>query len=186
MGSLPRIYAQNRSSRPGTIDRPDVWWRGLRLRTESRSGPWYVAIHGAAGIETGFVRYRPIDTEKWFVSDQRTVVVEDFFAPTIEAYLGLLRFLLGLDLLTAWCFGCCRSTIRCPGCCVDRRAVKVRAMHDETWLRLSMRDGIDGSGDTRETAPSSSRSTTHCAEEFGHVTITGDGAELTARRPDVA
>ena len=45
--------------------------------------------------ETGFVRYRPVDTEKWFVSDQRTVVVEDFFAPTTEAYLGLLRFLLG-------------------------------------------------------------------------------------------
>jgi predicted acetyltransferase len=32
---LPRIYAENRSSRPGTIDRPEVWWRSLRLRTES-------------------------------------------------------------------------------------------------------------------------------------------------------
>ena len=41
----------------------------------------------------------PIDTEKWFVSDQRTIVVEDFFAPTTDAYLGLLRFLLGLDLI---------------------------------------------------------------------------------------
>ena len=31
---LPRIYAENLSSRPGTIDRPEVWWRSLRLRTE--------------------------------------------------------------------------------------------------------------------------------------------------------
>ena len=32
---LPRIYTENRPSRPGTIDRPDVWWQGVRLRTES-------------------------------------------------------------------------------------------------------------------------------------------------------
>ena len=69
---LPRIYADNRPTRPGTIDRPDVWWHSMRLRTESAPGPWYVAVHGAAGSETGFARYRPIDTDKWFVSDQRT------------------------------------------------------------------------------------------------------------------
>ncbi|HEY9303641.1 MAG TPA: GNAT family N-acetyltransferase [Mycobacterium sp.] len=96
---LPRIYTNNRSSRPGTIDRPQVWWEGLRLRTESASGASYVAMHGEPGSESGFIRYRPIDTERWFVSDQRTIVVEDFFAPTMEAYLGLLRFLLGLNLI---------------------------------------------------------------------------------------
>src|ERR1700723_2034516 len=75
---LPRIYTENRSSRPGTIDRPEVWWQGLRLRTESASGASYVAIHGEPGSESGFARYRPIDTGRWFVSDQRTIVVEDF------------------------------------------------------------------------------------------------------------
>ena len=113
---LPRIYTENRSSRPGTIDHPEVWWQGLRLRTESASGASYVAIHGEPGSESGFARYRPIDTQAWFVSDQRTIVVEDFFAPTMEAYLGLLRFLLGQISLIASCSGCCRSTIRCPGC----------------------------------------------------------------------
>lgn len=96
---LPRIYAEHRPELPGTIDRPRVWWQGVRLHTESAPGPKYVAVHGAPGSKTGFVRYRPIDTERWFVSDEHTIVVEDFFASTAEAYLGLLRFLLGLDLV---------------------------------------------------------------------------------------
>src|SRR5246500_2292240 len=96
---LPRIYADNCPSRPGTIDRPEVWWQGARMRSESSSRPSYVAVHGEPGSESGFARYRPVDTESWFISDQRTIAVEDFFAPTMEAYLGLVRFLLGLDLI---------------------------------------------------------------------------------------
>jgi predicted acetyltransferase len=96
---LPRIYTAHRPRRPGTIDRPEVWWRSARMRSESSPGPSYVAVHGEPGSETGFARYRPVDTEAWFVSDHRTIAVEDFFAPTPDAYLGLLRFLLGLDLI---------------------------------------------------------------------------------------
>ena len=119
---LPRIYAENRSSRPGTIDRPEVWWRSLRLRTESASGASYVAIHGEPGSESGFARYRPIDTERWFVNDQRTIVVEDFFAPTMEAYSGLLRFLLGLDLIDRVVFWMLPVDDPLPWLLVDRRA----------------------------------------------------------------
>ncbi|MDT5351842.1 MAG: hypothetical protein QOJ56_374 [Mycobacterium sp.] len=133
---LPRIYADNRPSRPGTIDRPDVWWQGLRLRTEPGSGPWYVAVHGASGSETGFVRYRPIDTDAWFISDQRTIMVEDFFAPHIEAYLGLLRFLLGLDLIDRVVFWMLPVDDPLPWLLLDRRAAKTTAVHDETWLRI--------------------------------------------------
>jgi predicted acetyltransferase len=134
--TLPRIYAENRPPRPGTIDRPDVWWQGVRLRTESSSGPWYVAVHGERGSETGFARYRPIDTETWFVSDQRSIVVEDFFAPNLEAYLGLLRFLLGLDLIDRVVFWMLPLDDPLPWLLVDRRAAKVTAVHDETWLRV--------------------------------------------------
>jgi predicted acetyltransferase len=133
---LPRIYAENRPARPGTIDRPQVWWQGLRLRTESSPGPAYVAVHGAPGSESGFARYRPIDTEQWFISDQRTIVVEDFFAPSTEAYLGLLRFLLGLDLVDRVVFWMLPLDDPLPGLVVDRRSVRVTAMHDETWLRI--------------------------------------------------
>jgi predicted acetyltransferase len=133
---LPRTYTQNRPSRPGTIDRPDVWWQGVRLRTESSSGPWYVAVHGEPGSETGFARYRPINTERWFVSDQRTIVVEDFFAPDAEAYLGLLRFLLGLDLIDRVIFWMLPVDDPLPWLLLDRRALRVTAVHDETWLRV--------------------------------------------------
>jgi len=133
---LPRIYDENRSSRPGTIDRPEVWWQGLRLRTESTPGASYVAVHGKPGSESGFARYRPIDTQRWFVSDQRTIVVEDFFAPTMETYIGLLRFLLGLDLIDRVTFWMLPVDDPLPWLLVDRRAVRVTAVHDETWLRI--------------------------------------------------
>ena len=133
---LPRIYAGNRPSRPGTIDRPEVWWHGVRMRTESSPGPSYVAVHGKPGSESGFARYRPVDTESWFVSDQRTIAVEDFFAPTTEAYVGLLRFLLGLDLIDRVVFWMLPVDNPLPWLVVDRRAVRVTAVHDETWLRV--------------------------------------------------
>lgn len=133
---LPRICAANRPSRPGTVDRPAGWWRNVRLRTESSPAPWYVAVHGEPGHETGFVRYRPVDTERWFVSDQRTIVVEDFFAPIEDAYLGLLRFLFGLDLIDRVVFWSLPLDDPLPWLLVDRRAMRVTAVHDETWLRV--------------------------------------------------
>jgi predicted acetyltransferase len=96
---LPRIYNDNRPTRPGSIDRPAVWWQSQQLRAGSGADASYVAVHGTSGDETGFARYHPVDTDAWFASDQRTVVVDDLFAPTAEAYLGLLRFLLELDLV---------------------------------------------------------------------------------------
>jgi len=133
---LPPICARNRPSRPGTIDRPEVWWQSLRMRTESSPGPYYVAVHGPPGRESGFARYRPVDTETWFVSEQRTIVVEDFFAPTAEAYLGLLRFLLGLDLVDRVVFWMLPVDDPLPWLVTDRRGVRVTAVHDETWLRV--------------------------------------------------
>jgi predicted acetyltransferase len=133
---LPRVYAENRPARPGTIDRPPVWWQGVRMRTEMSSGPSYIAVHGERGSESGFARYRPVDTESWFLSDQRAIVVEDFFAPTAQAYVGLLRFLLELDLIDRVVFWMLPLDDPLPWLLVDRRAMRVTAVHDETWLRV--------------------------------------------------
>ena len=183
---LPRIYTENRSCRPGTIDRPEVWWESLRLRTESAPGASYVAVHGEPGSESGFARYRPIDTQTWFVSDQRTVVVEDFFAPSMEAYLGLLRFLLGLDLIDRVMFWMLPVDDPLPWLLVDRRAARVTAVHDETWLRiidaqkaLSARryegDGAVTIAVNDQLLPKNSTS----------FTIAGGGAEPTDQRPQL-
>jgi predicted acetyltransferase len=183
---LPRIYAANRPSRPGTIDRPEVWWQGLRLRTESSSGAWYVAVHGEPGSETGFARYRPINTETWFVSDQRTIVVEDFFAPNTEAYLGLLRFLLGLDLIDRVMFWMLPVDDPLPWLLLDRRAARVTAVHDETWLRvvdvekaLTARQ-YEGSG-----AVTIAVNDPLLPDNSVTLTIAGDGAETTEQRPQL-
>ena len=183
---LPRIYADNRPSRPGTIDRPDVWWYGARLRAESGSGPWYVAVHGVPGAETGFVRYRPIDTDKWFVSDQRTIVVEDFFAPDVDSYLGLLRFLLGLDLIDRVVFWMLPIDDPLPWLFLDQRAARVSATHDETWLRIvdvektlaARQYGGDGTVTVAVDDPL-------LPDNSITVAITGDGAERTDLRPQL-
>ncbi|KBZ69486.1 hypothetical protein K875_00204 [Mycobacterium [tuberculosis] TKK-01-0051] len=184
--TLPRVYDAHRPSRPGTVDRPKTWWESARRRTKSSPGAWYVAVHGEPGAESGFARYRPVDTENWFVSDQRTVVVEDFFAPTDDAYLGLLRFLLGLDLVHRVVFWMFPIDDTMPLLFVDRRAAKVTAVHDETWLRvidarraLAARSYVGGGAVTIAVndplLPSNS----------ANFTITGDGAEPTTRRADL-
>jgi predicted acetyltransferase len=181
---LPRIYAENRSTRPGTIDRPPVWWQGLRLRTESSSGASYTVVYGEPGAESGFARYRPINTDAWFVSDQRTIVVEDFFAPTMAAYVGLLRFLLELDLIDRVVFWMLPVDDPLPWLLTDRRAARVTAVHDETWLRvidahkaLSARR-YDG-GDAVTIAVNDPLLPKNSAT----FTITSDGAEPTDRHP---
>jgi predicted acetyltransferase len=183
---LPRIYTENRSYRPGTIDRPKVWWEGVRLRAESASGASYVAVHGKPGSETGFVRYRPIDTERWFVSDQRTIVVEDFFAPTMPAYLGLLRFLLGLDLIDRVIFWMLPLDDPLPWLLVDRRAARVTGVHDETWLRIiDAHEALSArryEGDGTVTIAVNDRL---LPKNSGTFTITGSGAEPTDRRPQL-
>ncbi|WP_297593258.1 GNAT family N-acetyltransferase [Mycobacterium sp.] len=183
---LPRIYAEHRPDRPGTIDRPQVWWQGLRLRTESSPGPAYVAVHGAPGSESGFARYRPIDTEQWFISDQRTIVVEDFFAPSTEAYLGLLRFLLGLDLVDRVVFWMLPLDDPLPGLVVDRRSVRVTAMHDETWLRI-----IDAGAALTARGYIGDGSVTIAVNDpllpanSARFVIAGDGVAVTDGRPDL-
>ncbi len=184
--ALPRIYAENRPSRPGTIDRPAVWWHGVWMRNETSPGPTYVAVHGEPGSESGFVRYRPMDTERWFVSDQRTIVVEDFFAPTAEAYLGLLRFLLGLDLIDRVVFWMLPVDDPLPWLLADRRAMRVTAVHDETWLRiidvpaaLSARRYV---GDGAVTIAVNDPLLQHNSARFN---IRSDGAETTDSPPQL-
>ncbi|MCV7410308.1 GNAT family acetyltransferase [Mycobacterium florentinum] len=183
---LPRIYDANRPSRPGTIDRPGGWWEGVRLRTELSSGAWYVAVHGEPGAESGFARYRPTDTDRWFLSDQRTIVVEDFFAPTTEAYLGLVRFLLGLDLVDRVTFWMLPLDDPLPSLLVDRRAVKVTAVHDETWLRV-----VDAENALASRSYAGAGAITVAVNDqllpknSASFAISADGAEPTTRRADL-
>jgi len=59
-----------------------------------------------------------------------------FLRTTTEAYLGLLRFLLELDLIDRVVFWMLPVDDPLPWLLLDRRALKVSAVHDETWLRI--------------------------------------------------
>lgn len=122
--------------RPGTITRGGQWWNNRRLWAEATPGPRYLAVHGAPGAEDGYVRYRPADTAGWFTSPERTVIVEELYAPSPAARRDLLAFLLGLDLV---------DVLELPDRPVDDvlghlltdpRAARTTGTADETWLRL--------------------------------------------------
>ena len=133
---LPQIARNHAPSRPGTIDRIPLWWRGRELSAQFDRGPNYVAVHGVSGSEDGFVRYRPVGVDRWFGGHDRTVVVDDLFAPTHTAYLGLIRFLLTLDLVDTFVFTAMPQDDPLPWLFTDSRAVRLRRAGDETWLRV--------------------------------------------------
>lgn len=174
---LPFVYSEHRPARPGSIDRPPVWWESLRSRSESAPGASYVAVHGDPGSESGFARYRPIDTDRWFVSDQRTIVVEDFFAPTPDAYLGLLRFLFGLDLVDRVIFWMLPVDDPLPLLLQDRRAAKITARYDETWLRIiDVRQALTARSYAGAESVSISVKDPLLTDNSGVFRISGDGA----------
>lgn len=184
--ALSRIYSEHRPARPGTIDRPPVWWHARRLRSESSPGPEYVAVHGMPGSESGFARYRPVDTDKWFISDQRTIVVEDFFAPTVDAYLGLLRFLFGLDLIDRVIFWMLPVDDPLPLILLDPRAAKVTAVHDETWLRvIDVHRALAARTYAAEETIVVSVTDPLLQDNSATFAITGAGAAPTDRRPQL-
>ncbi|MEE2034309.1 sterol carrier protein domain-containing protein, partial [Rhodococcus chondri] len=133
---LSRIYSQHLPERPGAIERSAFWWAARQLRATPTLEPVYVVVHGEPGHEDGFVRYHPIDTGKWFTSSNRTIVVDDFFAPTPRVRAGLVRFLLGLDLVDRIVFAALPADDPLPWMLTDHRAVRVRSVADETWLRI--------------------------------------------------
>ena len=183
---LPRIYTGSRPSRPGTVDRPAVWWQGLRLRSEALPGASYIAVHGEPGEESGFARYRPIDTETWFVSDQRIIVVEDFFAPTMDAYLGLMRFLLGVDLVDRVTFWMLPIDDPLPWLLLDRRAARVTAVHDETWLRVvDTQQALTARQYDGEGAVTIAVNDPLLQSNSASFSIAADGVSKTDRRPEL-
>ncbi|MFE1593111.1 GNAT family N-acetyltransferase [Nocardia sp. NPDC058705] len=130
---FPQIYATAAISWTGAIDRPEYWWK---LRERTAVEPVYTVAHGPAGAEDGFARYHPVDTANWFRSRERTIVVDDLVATTPQAYLGLIRHLLTVDLVDKVRFTFAPVDAPLRHLFTDERAVEVAGVHDETWLRL--------------------------------------------------
>ncbi|MFC4372790.1 GNAT family N-acetyltransferase [Nocardia halotolerans] len=128
-----QIYADASVDWTGAIARPDYWWK---LRERTATEPLYTVAHGPAGAEDGFARYHPVDTANWFTSRERTIVVDDLVATTPQAYLGLIRHLLTVDLVDKVRFAFAPVDAPLRHLFTDERAVEVAEVCDETWLRV--------------------------------------------------
>ncbi|GGK99486.1 GNAT family N-acetyltransferase [Nocardia jinanensis] len=126
-----KIYATAEVAWTGAIDRPPYWWRLQELMR----GHGHVAVHGEPGAEDGFVRYRAEGAE-WTRGPRRTVVVEDLIATTPAAYIGLVRHLLGADIVDAVVLNAAAPDAPLRHLLTDERALRVTDIRDETWLRL--------------------------------------------------
>ncbi|WP_227982693.1 GNAT family N-acetyltransferase [Nocardia spumae] len=148
--TLAKIYAAADISWTGAIERPSYWWRLQELFTGEAG--WTV-VHGAPGAEDGFLRYRPADGAAWPRNPHRTVVVDDWVATTPDAYRGLLRHLLALDIVEriVVTFAPVDSPLR--QLFADERVVTVAGVHDETWLRLIDVHAALDRRDYRDSAP---------------------------------
>ncbi|WP_241834598.1 sterol carrier protein domain-containing protein [Pseudofrankia asymbiotica] len=131
-----RIHENLPAHQPGAIGRPDLWWNLRLRRTRDRGGPSYAVVHGEPGAEDGFARYHPDLSTDWHQEGERTIVVNDLVAGTPTARAGLLRHLLGLDLVDRIVIDDQPLDDPLPAALTDHRAVRFRHIEDETWLRL--------------------------------------------------
>ncbi|MDW6020618.1 GNAT family N-acetyltransferase [Mesorhizobium sp. BAC0120] len=131
-----RIYASQPAPRAGVIFRSRYWWDMQKTRQDKSGVPAYVAVVGPEGAETGFVRYHPSSSEHWFLSSERTVVVDDIVAHDPAAYVALVAHLLAIDLPHRILFASRPADDLLPWLFEDFRSVRVTAIRDETWLRL--------------------------------------------------
>ncbi|MGW0005368.1 GNAT family N-acetyltransferase [Nocardia grenadensis] len=127
-----KIYATAQVTWTAAIDRPAYWWR-LQELLRARG---HVAVHGEPGAEDGFVRYRAAESAEWTRGPRRTVVVDDLVATTPAAFTGLVRHLLGADIVDVVVLSAISPDTPLRHLLIDERAVRVTDIRDETWLRL--------------------------------------------------
>lgn len=132
--TAPDIYADARWV--GAIARPDGWWSLRNTQREKSSAPGYLVTFEENGTTTGYARYHAADPEHWFGGDRREIIVEDLIAHSDDAYLALVRHLLGLDLVDVVTFASRPVDDPLPLLLADRRAARIGGVDDETWLRL--------------------------------------------------
>ncbi|HVV22650.1 MAG TPA: GNAT family N-acetyltransferase [Pseudonocardiaceae bacterium] len=128
---LPDLYRRIGARRPGWIARPDSWWRMTEGWMDELKFNGVVAVHSGPDGDDAFAFYM-VQRD----GDTRRMNVEDLVADGPDAWAGLWRFLMSVDLVTE-----VRVELRpldepLELLFADRRAVRTTSVDDETWLRL--------------------------------------------------
>lgn len=130
---LPEIYAGLELGRPGTMGRPRPLWGGYAASYRRQTEAIRTIVHrGPDGID-GYATFHADDPGH---RGRRTLHVNDMFWTTPDAFAGLWRFLLGIDLV---------DVIKAEERPLDEPIEHILADHrlanndevgDEHWLRL--------------------------------------------------
>lgn len=127
---LPAVYERIGPHRPGMIDRPAAWWNTMHAIAVREDMPVRGIVRGPCGAEDGFAVF---EVDK---SDRSVLRVYDLLAANDAAYRDLLRFLLGVDLISEIRLQASAVDAPVEWLLTDRRACRVTDVEDEIWLRL--------------------------------------------------
>ncbi|NKQ52235.1 GNAT family N-acetyltransferase [Amycolatopsis sp. K13G38] len=130
---LPELYANLLGDRPGRMTRSPHWWPGFERALRRAEAPVTTVVHHGPGGADGFAQYT-VDRHHW--SQPSEMDVWHLEAANDDAYAGLWRYLLGVDLV---------DRIKVPGRPLDEpvellltnpRACDTVSVDDGLWLRL--------------------------------------------------
>jgi predicted acetyltransferase len=138
-GTLKGVFEAWRPRQAGEISRRDVGWDSrLGLREEPWGERWkgWVLLHrDASGVVDGYARYKAIP--KWEGHGPQAVVeVQELQALTPDAYAGMIRFLLELDLVATVKLEGRRESEPVRWLLTNARAARPADAGDALWVRL--------------------------------------------------
>ncbi len=128
---LPTVFEAVGPQRPGWIQRWSGWW--YRLGRPEPGETKVAAVHTGPHGDDGFVVY---GVRRGGHGEKSVLTVRDLVAGSPQALAGLWRFLLRVDLVDEVVAELRPLDEPVDLMLADRRAGEVRAVHDETWLRL--------------------------------------------------
>lgn len=134
---IPALYNGIDRKRPGFLARPGVWWPAKFDRLLGRDHGYRVAVHSGPDGDDGFVIYQTIDTRNPQAPDQGAILdIRELHAGTPQAWVGLWRFLLSVDLVSAVTGRFRPVDEPLAELLTDPRAVSTTEVIDDLWVRL--------------------------------------------------
>ncbi|MFD6073776.1 GNAT family N-acetyltransferase [Amycolatopsis lurida] len=134
---VPALYNRFEGTRPGFVSRPDGWWPGFFDRVVTGNDGYRVAVHSGPDGDDGFVVYQTVDTRDRQAPERGALLdIRELHAATPQAWAGLWRFLLSIDLVSAVAGRGRPLDEPLAELVTDPRAVNTTEIIDDLWLRL--------------------------------------------------
>ena len=133
---LPQIYDRARGTRAGMVTRPDFWWEQVFWDfMVGRAKAHFIAIHADAdGNDDGYVVYEITGDGSGGLTTDRKLSIIDMQALTPATWIGLWRFVFGVDLIGK--VEAFNQPVDDPlrHVVTDSRWVRVGFVNDHLWL----------------------------------------------------